>query len=211
MVVSYQMLVSLIVFLLISGCDYKWQYTSTKEEDSSTAPRVTVDETLARYAEKKEIWLNEKTSKLNILAPFQHYQFLKGLEWLIGEWVADSQYGKVYSKYSWGKNKNYIIFDLVIHTTDGLKIEGIELISYDESKKVICSWFLSSLGELSPEEYWRHEGNSWIVEEPFIKAGSLRSIYSNITPTTFTWEQKAYTEDGTLSQRVDPVVNIRER
>lgn len=213
----------LLVFILpilISNCTRTIKSKKIMAPNEKSAPKsmelpmeftAALDETLENFNKRKEVWINEKTIELGLIKSHKHHKFLKKLEWLIGEWEAEFENGKLYTKYSWDENKNYIILEAILSTSQGSEREGIEFISWDEKQGTIRSWaFPSSEGLSIPEERWTHKGNRWIAEGPVPSSGSLKSIYSNISPNSFIWEQQVYTEDKKTIQKIAPFINVRK-
>lgn len=109
-------------------------------------------------------WLLESVREAPYAAP-SNYEYLRGLEWLIGEWAGGSADGKVVGRviFEWGPGKNFIVATRTMEHQDAMLQNGTQWIGWDPVAKGIRSWNFEGDGGFS-EATWSQEGNKWVIK-----------------------------------------------
>lgn len=177
-----------------------------------TLPDGTVSETAyaARYTKEDGKW---KLSRLGEAdkAP-SHYEHLKPLEWMIGDWVDADDASIIRTSCKWTKNKNFITRSFSVSSGDLIVLEGTQVIGWAPDKKVIRSWMFDSDGGTGVG-IWTNEGERWTNRTlqvlPDGRKGSSVNMITRIDDDSFTWKSTSREVDGNVLPSIGPVTITR--
>lgn len=120
---------------------------------------------------------------VQIAAGGSNYPYLAPLEWMIGDWVDESQGVKITTSVRWmDPNKNYLIrtFEAEIGGEKGSS--GTQLIGYDPKAQQIRSWIFDSEGGFG-EGYWSEVDGTWVIHATgMTRDGQVTSATQTIAP-----------------------------
>ena len=137
-----------------------------------------------------------------------NYENLKGLEWMIGSWVDESDEAIVETQCVWSKNKNFITKMYKVEIPGMDPLEGTQVIGYDASQNQIRSWAFDSDGGFA-EGVWKQNGPSWEVKSRQVLAdgrvGSSTNIFKQVNENEFTWKSIGRQVDGEYLPNVSAV------
>jgi uncharacterized protein (TIGR02246 family) len=129
------------------------------------------------------------------------YEHLKQLEWLVGDWSANSEKAKNVHftlHCHWTENKSFLICMYTVKNLDAVH-HGTEVIGWDAKEKKIRSWVFGSSGGFT-QGMWKQDGKSWTIdiagesaEGEDVKATRL---LAEVDADTFTLETKDRTKGG---------------
>ena len=136
-------------------------------------------------------WLLGTVRNLDISSEFYTpHERLKKLEWLIGEWVDESDDAVIKSSISWDDSGSYLIQKFEVQVNGKVDSKGSMRIGWDPLTKQFKSWLFDSGGGHS-EGLWNQSGDKWIVKSSGVNAdGSVVSAtgeYRPIDAETFGW------------------------
>ncbi len=139
-------------------------------------------------------WLIQTIRELQNPSPPSHYNQLKDLAWLVGDWSDSDEDMDVETKTSFDENKNFLIQKINIAIFDIHIMDVEQLIGWDPNNKQVRSWIFDSDGGFG-EGIWSQsnkEGKeSWTVSATFTlpdgKKGSATNIYTKIDDNSFEW------------------------
>lgn len=94
------------------------------------------------------------------LTPHQH---LQTLEWMVGEWVDESQESMVETSCRWSKDGNFLLQDFTVRWNGISTIQGTQRIGWDPVRRQIRSWVFDSSGGFG-ESVWLPDGYGWAVK-----------------------------------------------
>ena len=137
-----------------------------------------------------------------------NYRYLRGLEWLVGEWIDEETDGvTMRSSCSWSENRNFLIRNITTFSGDKRVISATQWIGWDPVKKKIRSWLFDSNGGYG-EGNWVRDGNSWIIEAktvlPSEKVVREKNILTFVDANHLTYESIDRTLDG------EPLPSLKE-
>ncbi|MCA9443524.1 MAG: nuclear transport factor 2 family protein [Candidatus Omnitrophica bacterium] len=137
-----------------------------------------------------------------------NYQYLRGLEWLVGEWTDEERDGVVMqSSCNWSRNRNFLIRNLNSFAGEKPVISATQWIGWDPVEKKIRSWLFDSNGGYG-EGTWSQEGKSWVVDSkttlPSEKVIHEKLILTFVDANQMTFEATDRTLDG------EPLPNVKE-
>jgi len=166
------------------------------------------------YVKTNGEWLIQSVSEFDFAEAPTHFEQLKELEWLIGDWIDEDEDVKIETSSSWDKHKNFITQTFSITVQDQLEIEGRQVIAWDADKEKIRSWVFDSDGGFG-EGSWLKKGDSWVVETAQTLADGSRAssinIYTKVDDNSYTWESTGREVDGEMLPNIDPVTVTRKK
>ncbi len=175
--------------------------TRPNEEPNRTAYK-------AYYEKQNGEWLLTQVREVNFDFPPTQYEHLKGLEWLVGEWVDKDQDTEITTKYEWDKYKNFLTQHFNVKIEGQLILEGKQVIAWDPVNERIRSWVFDSDGGFG-EGNWRKDGKSWVVESSQTLADGRRAsainLYTPVSQNSYTWESTGREVGGELLPDIKPV------
>lgn len=166
------------------------------------------------YEKRNGDWQITEVREEDIDEPPTHYEQLKDLEWLVGEWVDADEDVKIESVSSWDKYKNFITQKFTVIVLGHVELEGKQIIAWDPANERIRSWVFDSDGGFG-EGSWMKKGDRWVVEAAHTLADGRRSsainIYTKVDRNSYTWESTGRDMDGEFLPDIDPVKVIRKK
>ena len=141
-----------------------------------------------------------------------HNRHLQDLDWMIGDWVDQSEGATVESSCRWSKNGNFIMKNFRV-TIAGLDtLEGTQVIGYDASTNTIRSWMFDSDGGHSVG-IWSKNGNIWEAQSSQVLAdgrvASSTNIFTPLDEGRFDWKSTRRTLDGVGLPDIESVEVVR--
>jgi len=171
--------------LRIEIASLKFPTTDTAVEDGTTAvlaPDGTAP-SRARYSnffvKKDGQWLLASVREAAYVPP-SNYENLRGLEWVIGEWVDENPGGELARvSFAWSTDQNFIVSTRTVETKDGTLDRGTQWIGWDPVNKQIRSWNFEADGGFG-EGAWTKDGDKWIVKTTSILADGSKVTATNV-------------------------------
>jgi len=107
---------------------------------------------------------------------------LAELDWLVGDWIDESDESVVATNCRWSDDGNWLLQDYVVRLAGGPEMTGTQRIGWDASRRQIRSWsFDSEGGHL--EAAWSYDGSRWTAQVSGVAAdGAIGSGTRMITP-----------------------------
>jgi uncharacterized protein (TIGR02246 family) len=144
--------------------------------------------------------------------PESNEDYLKGLEWLIGDWMLDAKDRKLIIHFEWMAQKNFIK-NTYTTTEDGKStLTGGQIIGWNPKLGRIVSWHFSAEGGFG-NDVWTKDGPKWVIEASGVFRNGAESESVNIlTPidaNSFTWQSVSRTLDGVSLPNTQPVKIVR--
>jgi len=159
-------------------------------------------------------WLVDRiTEEVEDPEPASHYEQLKDLEWMVGEWVDQDGGEVITTECNWARNQNFLIRAFTTSAGERVDFSGMQFIGWDAARRQIRSWVFDSDGGVA-EGHWQKQGDHWIVQtRATLPDGSLASSTSIIRPIdadSFGWQQVNRTVAGEILPNIDEVVIVRK-
>ncbi len=144
--------------------------------------------------------------------PAANEDYLKGLEWMIGDWKPDGKGLGLEVKSEWMAQRNFIKNSYLISTDGKQALSGAQLIGWNPRLGKIVAWHFDANGGFG-DDVWTKSGSKWVIEAKGIfRDGSGSSAVNIITPidaNSFTWQSVRRTLDGVSLPDVGPVKLVR--
>ena len=144
--------------------------------------------------------------------PGSNGDFLKDLDWLIGDWTLDAKDSPLKLHFEWMAQKNFIKNTYTV-TQDGKStLTGGQIIGWNPKLGRIVSWHFDAEGGFG-DDTWTKDGSKWVIEAKGVfRNGSESSAVNMVTPidaNSFTWQSLKRTLDGVAIPDVGPVKLVR--
>jgi uncharacterized protein (TIGR02246 family) len=138
--------------------------------------------------------------------------YLKDLEWMIGEWKADGIRSGLQIKSEWLAGRNFIK-NTYTTTADGkTMLTGAQIIGWNPRLGRIVGWHFDAEGGFG-NDVWTKEGAKWVLEASGIfRDGSESSAVNIITPidaNSFNFQSVKRTLDHVSLPDLGPVKIVR--
>ena len=117
---------------------------------------------LARQGEAwKIVEIREYPAPADSVTP---YERLKELEWMVGDWVDESEDVQVTSTVRWGQGKACLVRDYSVQFKGEPATSGLMIIAWDPQTDQIKSWIFNADGGLGEGTWTRAADNQWVVK-----------------------------------------------
>lgn len=191
------------------------------------SPNVAVEHGTAKFlapnAEPEEIeysavdvkrdgkWLLDRVTDKSKETASSHYEQLKPLEWMVGQWTSSSNNAEVELDCNWTKNQNFLTRAFKI-SVGGDDFSGMQIVGWDPAAKTIRSWTFDSDGTFA-EATWQQRDGRWFIRNrgtlPDGRAATMVNVMKPVDETSFTWQTVERTAGGELLPNIDEVVIVR--
>jgi uncharacterized protein (TIGR02246 family) len=157
-------------------------------------------------------WLLDRvTDKSKEIVP-THYEQLKALEWMVGNWTDEAENAAVEVDCNWTKNKNFLTRAFKISIEGQIDFSGMQVIGWDPSAKAIRSWTFDSNGTFA-EATWEHRGDRWFIRNrgvlPDGRSATMINVMKQVDENSFTWQTIERTAGGELLPNIDEILMVR--
>lgn len=102
-------------------------------------------------------WLLDRVTDKSKEVIASHYEQLKGLEWMVGNWTNHAGDAGVDVECNWTKNKNFLTRAFKLSVPEQVDFSGMQIIGWDPAAQKIRSWTFDANGTFS-EATWEHRG-----------------------------------------------------
>lgn len=92
------------------------------------------------------------------------YERLKELEWMVGEWVDESEDVQISTTVRWGQGKACLVRDYSVRIKDEPSTSGLMIIAWDPQTQQIRSWIFNADGSRGEASWTRATDNQWVVK-----------------------------------------------
>jgi uncharacterized protein (TIGR02246 family) len=134
--------------------------------------------------------------------------YLKDLEWLIGDWKLEAQDRTLLLHFEWMAQRNFIKNTYTV-TKDGKStLTGGQIIGWNPKLGRIVSWHFDAEGGFG-NDVWTKDGSKWVIEATGVLRNGSESAAVNVLTAvdanTFTWQSLKRTLDGVALPNTAPV------
>jgi uncharacterized protein (TIGR02246 family) len=138
---------------------------------------------------------------------------LKELEWLVGDWVNESQAAVVSTSCRWAKGGNFLDREFTMKTEGQPVLSGTQRIGWDPLKRQFKTWIFDSEGGHG-EGYFTRTGNQWVVKvEGVGREGqpvSATNIITRLGKDRMNWQSTQRTVGGSAVPGIDEFTIVRK-
>jgi len=146
--------------------------------DGATATLQTKYE--VTHVKKANRWLMAlgRSYDVEILTP---YEYLRDLDWLVGDWVDEGAGSVVETSYRWTDNKAFLLQDFTVRVKGQRILNGLQRIGWDPLSKQIKAWIFDSEGGHG-ESLWSWVDDSWVIQMKAVRLdGKVATATNRIT------------------------------
>jgi uncharacterized protein (TIGR02246 family) len=159
--------------------------------------------------EKNNKWqINEITE--TAMQSEQTANRLQGLNWLIGEWTAESAGATATFDVEWAPSHKFITSTCTVNKSGKAPELDKQVIGWDPQRNTIISWHFDSNGGFG-NGIWSNEPNEnkWTVDVSGVGADGSTTTASNVftlkTPNDFVWQSIHRSLDGNAVADTEPL------
>jgi uncharacterized protein (TIGR02246 family) len=156
-------------------------------------------------------WLLDRVTDKSKEVVSSHYEQLKSLEWMVGQWTAAEDDAQVEVDCNWTKNQNFLTRAFKFSMDDN-SLSGMQIIGWDPAAKTIRSWTFDSNGTFA-EATWEQRGGRWFIRNrgtlPDGRAATMINVMKQVDASTFTWQTIERTAAGELLPNIDEIKIVR--
>jgi uncharacterized protein (TIGR02246 family) len=146
--------------------------------------------------------------------PASNEDYLKGLEWLVGDWTPEAKDQPLRLHFEWMAQRNFIKNTYLAVKDGESTLTGGQIIGWNPKKASIVSWHFDAQGGFG-EDAWTKDGARWVIEATgVLRDGSESTAVNIVTPideNSFTWQSVKRTLDGVQLPDTPVVKMIRVR
>lgn len=144
-----------------------------------------------------------------------HYEELKNLSWLVGDWKDDDKDLDISYSTEWSNNHNFIIQHFNAQLEDeGDIVEGEQIIGWDPAEKKVRSWVFDSDGGFG-ESTWTQDGSVWYSTMKFTMPeggkASATHVYTKLDDRSYTFASTNRDVDGEVLPDIGPFKIIKTK
>jgi uncharacterized protein (TIGR02246 family) len=181
--------------------------TPAKSGESAEKTRFTVV-----YIKKNGQWLQSavRDETCNDLSPHDR---LKELEWLVGDWINESQDAVVNTSCRWSDDGNFLIREFTMKTQGQPVLSGTQRIGWDAVKRQFKTWIFDSQGGFG-EGHWTRDGNRWLIKADGVRQdgqpASATNIVTRMGKDRIGWQSVDRTLGGAAIAGIDEFTLVRK-
>ena len=168
----------------------------------------------ATHVRVGETWKMASVRETDSSDALSHYEQLKELGWMVGEWVDQDASTKIEILCAWTKNKSYLTRSYKVSVKDEVQLEGTQVIGWDPVAKTIRSWLFDSDGSFA-EGTWTREKDRWVINSSHVLKGGLKAssinILTRLDDNSFTWQSVGREIAGEMLPNIEKVTVVRQQ
>jgi uncharacterized protein (TIGR02246 family) len=128
------------------------------------------------YARQNGRWLHARIrdEQPDEISPHEQFQ---PLEWMLGEWVNESDDGIVKTSCKWSDNGNFLLREFDVKIEGRIALSGTQRIGWDAQRKQFRMWVFDDRGGFA-EGLLSRDGDRWIT-----RASGVRSDGQSVSTT----------------------------
>jgi uncharacterized protein (TIGR02246 family) len=142
-----------------------------------------------------------------------HYERLKELEWLVGDWVEEAPDAVVTTSFAWADDKNFLVRTFDVRMKGKAALTGTQRIGWDPLTKQIKSWVFDSRGGYG-EGLWTRAGNQWVVKatgvRPDGRTATATQILTYVDQDNLRWKSIDRTLGDEIVNEIDEITMVRK-
>lgn len=142
-----------------------------------------------------------------------HYQRLKELEWLVGDWVQESEGAVVSSTFNWSDNQNFLVRSFDVRVAGKPALTGTQRIGWDPLTKQFKSWVFDDQGGYG-EGLWTRAGDQWVIKATGVRAdgrtATATQVLTYINKDTMSWKSIDRTRGDQIVDDIEEVIMVKK-
>jgi uncharacterized protein (TIGR02246 family) len=171
-----------------------------------------VDRYSVLYVKKDGKWLQSSVRELPEPDVSPHER-LKELEWLVGDWINESQDAVVRTSCKWSDDGNFLIRDFMVKTQGQTVLNGTQRIGWDPARNQFKTWVFDSAGGFG-DGYWSRNGDQWVIKVDGVRQdgqhASATNIMTRLGKDRASWKSVDMTVGGVAVPGIDEFTIVRK-
>jgi len=132
------------------------------------------------YAREGGRWLHARIRDEPSDEISPHEQLL-ALEWMLGDWVNESDDALVLTTCTWSKDGNFLLREFDVKVEGRIDLSGTQRIGWDAQKKQFRTWVFDTKGGFAEGLMFR-EGDRWVIKSTGVRPDGMSvSVTTTIT------------------------------
>lgn len=167
------------------------------------------------YVKRDGKWLQDSIRDYPLAEPApagSAHDQLQELEWLVGEWVDESDEAVVRTTCRWSENQSFLIRSFRVRIQGKDEMTGTQRIGWDPRLKQIRSWVFDSDGGFS-EALWSRDGERWVIKTTGVlkdgRSASATNILTRINRDHAKWASVDRTIGGEVMADTEEITLVR--
>jgi uncharacterized protein (TIGR02246 family) len=144
------------------------------------------------------------------MSPHEH---LKELEWLVGDWVEETEDAVVHTSFAWTDKQNYLLRSFDVRVKGKPALTGTQRIGWDPLTKQIKSWVFDDQGGYG-EGLWMRSGNQWVIKatgvRPDGRTATATQVLTFVDKNSLRWKSIDRTHGDEIAEEIAEVVMVRK-
>ena len=165
------------------------------------------------YIERDGKWLVASLRELPDTKITPHYERLKELEWLVGDWVEETEGSVVLTSFAWSDNKNFLVRTFDVRVQGKPALTGSQRIGWDPLTKQIKSWVFDDQGGYG-EGLWMRSGDQWVIKatgvRPDGKTATATQVLTFVDKDHLKWKSIDRTHGDEVVEEIDEIIMVRK-
>jgi uncharacterized protein (TIGR02246 family) len=138
---------------------------------------------------------------------------LKELEWMVGDWINESQDAVVLTTCKWADGGNFLVREFTMKSQGQPVLSGTQRIGWDPTHSQFKTWIFDIEGGFG-EGYWARTGDQWVIKAEGVrqdgKRASATNIITRLGKDRASWKSVDRTIGGTAVPGVDEFTIVRK-
>ncbi len=141
------------------------------------------------------------------------HEHLQELEWLIGDWIDESDEAEVHTTCRWSENQSFLLRSFQVRVRGQAAMSGSQRIGWDTRLKQVRSWVFDSDGGFS-EGFWSRDGERWVIKTTGVlkggRAASATNVLTRVNKDTMKWASADRTFGADVLADAEEITLVRE-
>ena len=179
---------------------------STAEDNPPRTNRYSVI-----YARQGGRWLHARIRDEEPDEVSPHEQLVQ-LEWMLGEWVNESDDGIVKTSCRWSDDGNFLLREFDVRVEGRIALRGTQRIGWDAQRKQFRMWVFDDRGGFA-EGLVSRNGDRWIIKASGVRSDgrsvSTTNAFTSVGKDRIFWETLERSIDGEVVPSTDQFYLVR--
>lgn len=141
------------------------------------------------------------------------HDHLMELQWLVGEWVEETDEAVVNTTVAWTDNGSFLLRTFDVRVKGKAALTGTQRIGWDPLTKQIKSWVFDANGGYG-EGLWMRQGDQWVIKatgvRPDGRVATATQVLTYVSKNSLRWKSIDRTLGGDISADIDEIVMVRK-
>ncbi len=138
---------------------------------------------------------------------------LKELEWMVGDWINESEDAVVLTTCKWADGGNFLLREFTVKMQGKPVLSGTQRIGWDPTRQQFKTWIFDTEGGFG-EGYCTRDGEQWVIKAEGVrqdgKHASVTSIITRLGKERANWKSVDRTIGGAAVPGVDEFTIVRK-